>query len=277
MVRKTLTALLVVLVVTGTVSAQIPARLRWQTGQVLLYKVSQRIAVTEVVNETKTETTIKVDSTKRWQVLAVDANGIATVQHSLTALRQETTAADGKTVLFDSADPDKSTPELKDALAKFVGTPLAVLRVDPLGRVLEVKESKFVPASRYESDPPFAGVLPIEGLKIGQTWDRPYNLSLDAQGTGTKYAAVQHYTCKSVGDGTAVVTVKTELKAQPETVAERAPLLQMQPDGEIVYDLTNGRLQSATLNVDKDLKGFQGEGSSIRVVGSYVEQYIGDH
>lgn len=285
MFRRTIAALVGVMVVGSTVSAQAPARLRWQTGQVLLYKVEQATVVTEVIGENKEETRIKVGSTKRWQVLDVDAGGVATVQHSLVALRQETVTTDGKTMLFDSANPDKSTPGMKEAFTKFVGAPLAVLRVDGLGRVLEVKQSSFGPAERYESELPFAGVLPAEGLKPGQVWERSYHLTVawspdgktvPAQGSGDKFPAVQHYTCKNVTGTGAVVSVTTELKGLPEAIVDRVPLLQMQPEGEIVYDLSAGRYQGATLKVDKELKGFQGENSSIHFVSSYVEQYVGD-
>jgi hypothetical protein len=268
--------LLGVFFIGATSSAQTPVRLHWQPGLVLFYKVEQSIAITEIAGEKKVETTIKLNNTKRWQVLAVDANGVATIQHSLVALRQEMIGADGKSLLFDSANPDKSTPEMKDALSKFVGPPLAVLRVDGLGRVLEVKESKFGPATRYETELPFVGILPIEALSVGRTWERAYNMTLDSQSNGEKYAAVQHYTCKSATSSTAVVGVTTELKNLPTEVADRVPLLQKQPEGEIVFDLINGRLQGATLKIDKELKGFQGDGSSIRVIGTYVEQYAGD-
>ena len=242
----------------------------------LLYKVEQVIAVTEMIGEKKVETRVTLNHTKRWQVLAVDADGVATLQHSLVALRQETTTGDGKTLLFDSANPDKSTPELKEAMSKFVGPTLAVLRVDVLGRVVEVKESKFGPASRYESELPFGAVLPADALKAGQKWDRSYSLTLDAQGAGEKYPAVQHYTCKSVTDSSAVLTMTTELKDLPEAALDRVPLLQKQADGEIVFDLAAGRFQQATLKTDKELKGFQGEDSAIRVTGTYVERYAGD-
>jgi hypothetical protein len=276
MFHKSTAVLFAVVFSANVVSAQAPARLRWKQGQVLLYKVEQTIAVTEVVGEKKVETKIKLNHTKRWQVAAVDADGVATLQHSLVALRQETTTADGKTLLFDSANPDKSTPELKEAMSKFVGPTLAVLRVDGLGRVIEVKESKFGPASRYESELPFAGVLPADGLKAGQKWDRSYNLTLDPQGTGEKYPAVQHYTCKSATDSAAVVTMTTELKSLPEAVPDRVPLLQKQAEGEITFDLAAGRFQKAALKTEKELKGFQGEDSVIRVSGTYLEEYAGD-
>ena len=49
MLRRTILTLLGCLLIAGTVSAQAPARLRWQAGQVLIYKVEQTIAITEIV------------------------------------------------------------------------------------------------------------------------------------------------------------------------------------------------------------------------------------
>jgi hypothetical protein len=253
-----------------------PARLRWQTGQVLVYRVEQTTLTTEQVGDRSTETKTQLRLVKRWQVVSVDPAGTATLQLSLAALRLETNPG-GETLLFDSADPDKSSPPLRDQMAKYVNAPLAVLRIDALGRVAEVKESKFGPPSRYENELPFVGVLPAEGLKPGGTWERAYQITLEPpQGAGEKYDAVQSYACKSVADGAAVVGVTTALKAPPAAAADQAPLAQFQPEGEIVYDLKAGRLRSAALHIDKELKGVQAEGGSYRFQGSYTEQYVGD-
>ena len=49
---------------------------------------------------------------------------VATLQYSLTRLRMEMTTPDGETMLFDSADPDKGDPKLREQLSKYVGVPL---------------------------------------------------------------------------------------------------------------------------------------------------------
>src|SRR5207237_6206418 len=174
--------------------------------------------------------------TARWEVTAVDSQGIATLQLSLPALRQELTTAKGDTLLFDSANPDKSHPQLKEQMSKYVGQTLAVLRVDPYGRVVEVKESKFGPASGFECELlPFVGIVPPPPLKPGQQWDRPFKVTLDPpQGTGEKYAAVQRYSCKASDANAVTVTVATEMKTQPEAAANRVPLLQKLLEGEMV-------------------------------------------
>jgi hypothetical protein len=279
MIRRGLATTLIVLVMATAATAQTPARLRWQPNQVLVYRAEQATQALEVVGETKIDSRTRLNLTKRWQVIGVDAAGVATLQLSVLALRMETTTPSGDVLVFDSdkAHIDKSTPELREQLAKFVGPPLALLRVDALGRVLEVKESKFGPPSRFENELPFVGVLPGVVPQVGQAWERPYKITLEPpQGAGEKYDAVQKYVWKSVAAASATVAVKTELKQPPETPADQAPLLQMQPEGEIVFDLQAGRLKSATLRIDKEVKGHQGEGSSYHFLSSYTEQYVGD-
>jgi hypothetical protein len=254
-----------------------PARLHWQTGQVLTYRVEESAATSDsAADGGKIESKTKLNLVKRWQVVSVDAAGAATLQLSIAALRYEMTTPGGDTLLFDSANADKSTPELREQFGAFVSKALALLRVDAQGRVLEVKDSKFGPASRFESRPPFLGVLPADGPKAGQEWQRDYKITLEPPaGAGEKYDAVQKYACKSVADGRAVIGMTTALKTSPPA-AEQAALLEMEPEGEIVFDLKAGRLQSASLKIDKEVKGHQGEGSSYHLQSTYTEEYVGD-
>jgi hypothetical protein len=249
--------------------------LRWQSGQVLVYRAEHDIQVDEAVGTEKIATKSRLSVTKRWQVTAVDAAGVATLQLTLLRLRNEITRPNGEAVVFDSADPKSA--ENKDQVARYVGPVLAVLRVDPWGKVVEVKESKFGPASRFESELPFVAVLPVEKLKPGTAWERAYQITLEPpQGTGEKYAAIQRYRCTAADSNLVTLALTTELKALPEAPGDRVPLAQSQPAGEVVFDVRAGRLHSASLKVDQEVKGHQGEGSSYHFQSSYTEQYAGD-
>jgi hypothetical protein len=257
-------------------------RFRWQAGQVLIYRVEQNTSASEVVDGKKTDSSTKLNNTKRWQVLDVDAAGVATLQMSLTALRLETTTPSGEVLHFDSAEPQNSNPQMREQLAKYVGPPLIVLRVNPQGKVVEVKECKFGSPNRLESDPPFVLTLPADD-GASANWHREYQITLDPpQGTGEKYAAVQKYSVKSTAIKPAgnvpiaTLVLTTELKTQPEAAADQAPLLQMQPHGEVVFNLQAGIMETARLNIDKELKDHQGEGSSYRFQSTYHEQYVGN-
>jgi hypothetical protein len=277
MIRTGMTAGAVLLASAALASAQAPpGPLHWQAGQVLIYRVEQDTLASDTGGDGKVESRTKLNLLKRWQVLSVDPAGVAALQLSLASLRLETTTPGGDHLLFDSIEPEKGSPELRQQLSAFVGKPLALLRLDGQGRVIEVKASKFGPASRYENELPFVGVLPADGPKAGQEWKREYKITLEPpHGAGEKYDAVQKYVCKGVTDGVAVAAVTTELKAPPP-VAEQAALLQLEPEGEIVFDLKAGRLKSASLKIDKEVKGHQGEGSSYHVLSTYSEEYVGD-
>ena len=275
MMLRALTAALVTLGWMQAASAQTAWRFRWQAGQVLTYRVEQQTRSLEVDGDGKVETRTRLSLVKRWRVLAVDKAGVATLQHSLVSLRLQNTAPSGEVLLFDSTNPDKSDPQLREQMTPYVGVPLSTLSVDARGQLLAVKESKFGPASRYEAELPFLVTLPEKDARPGQSWQRPYTITLEPpQGTGEKYNAVQTYTCKRVEGVGAVLGVQTEMKTQPEALADRTPLLRLQPEGEVVFDLHAGRIHSAVLRVRKELKEHQGAGSSYLFESTYSEQYV---
>ncbi len=277
MIRRGMATVLAVLAAASAVAAQAPARLRWQAGQVLVYKIEHVTNIVDSTADTKTESKTRIVETKRWQVQEVDRAGTATLQQSLVSLLMEYTRPDGQVLRYDSTAPDKSTPELQKELGRYLSGPLAVLRVDALGRVVEVKESRYGPASRYDVELPFAAVLPAEDLAAGAAWERAYNIVLEPpQGTGEKFAAVQRYTCKNLTGNAATVAFTTDLKAPPEVPADRVPLLDKLIEGEVVFDLATGRMHRAVLRVDREVKDYMGEGSVFRIQSSYVEQYVGD-
>jgi hypothetical protein len=275
MIRGFLLAAMTGLSVTTAASAQAPVQFRWQPGQVLVYQVEHTTSALDVVKDNKSESKTKLNLTKQWQVLETDPAGVGTLQLSLMALRMEVTTPSGSTLLYDSADAQKSDPHLSEELGKFVGQRLAVLRVDPRGRVVEVKEIKNGSPSKYEVEPPFVVSLPDDALKPGQEWERTYKIALEPpQGTGEKYDASQKYVCKAVTDNQATIALSSTLTSMPESMLDRVPLLQLQPEGEIIFDMQTGRLASATLRIEKEIMGHQGEGSSYKFQSTYTEKYV---
>jgi hypothetical protein len=274
--RLWLTSLVSLVVLTSLAHAQPLLTLRWTKGQVLLYRLEHTTEATDIVSDSKSETKSILKVVKRWQVTDVDATGIATLQLSLASMYQERTTPSGEVLKYDSANPDKSTPQLKDAMVKYLNTPLATVRVDAFGKVVEVKEAKS-DASSFENELPFLVLLPTAGLKANATWERPYKITLSPPlGTGEKYDAVQKYTCKTLTAEAAVVSMTTELKTAPKAAADAIPLWQMMPEGEVVFDVKNGRLYSAKLEIKKELKNHQGENSSCTFKSSLTIQYAGE-
>ena len=174
--------------------------------------------------------------------------------------------------MFDSSKPDDLN---KQEMAKNIGPVLAVLRIDPQGKLVEVKESKVGPATRFAADLPFKLVLPDATPKTGDTWDRTYTIQLDPPlGTGEKYAAIQKYTCQEAKGGLLSFGIASEVKDMPMQASDQIPLLAFLPEGTLYFHTETGRYFSARLKVSKELKNHQGEGSSYKFASTYVEDLV---
>lgn len=253
--------------------AQAPAwRFSWKAGQILNYKVEHVTSVAEVIGGAKEQTTSKLNLSKQWKVLSVDAAGVATLQLTLVSMRNEQTRPSGETLLFDSANPDKSTPALKDSLAKFIGTVIAEIRIDANGKVIESKKD---PLDRFDAEPPFQVVLPGAVVAQGQSWERPFTIVLNPpQGTGERYAAVQHYQCKEMNAYYARIAVKTAIKNLPPSPLDQVPLFQKLADGEVIFNHSSGMLHGARLRIVRDLTEHQGKNSSYHFESDYKEDFV---
>jgi hypothetical protein len=278
MIRRMMATVLGVLVIGSWASAQTAApdgRFHWRTGQTLSYQLEYTTLAFDQRGETKSETKSYLKATKRWQVTGVDSAGVATLEMSLTSMLQELTTPGGDVLRFDSSNIDKSTPQLK-SMANFINKPLAVLRVDVVGRVVEVKSSKSDPAN-YENEPPFLAMMPGVMVKPGQFWNREFKITLAPPlGAGEKYDAVQKHICKSISGDLMTVSVASDLRTPPKAAADAVPMWQMMPQGEVVFDLKAGRLDSAKLSIDKELKDHQGPGSHTKFQSQLTVRYLGD-
>ncbi len=257
--------------------AQAPAlRFQWVKGQTLDFTVSQTTVIRETLADDKggnpgtTEVRTSLDLTKRWTVKDVDAAGAATLELVLTRMRQEFRQADGTTTTTDSADPADAK-----RMAGYLNKPVLTVKVDPLGKVIDVTESQPGAAERVKADLPFRLVLPAAAPAAGQTWTRDFAVKVDPpRGTGESYDATQTFTLKGTKDGLAVVGVATALKAPPKTADEQMPLVSVLWAGEIHFDPAAGRVRTARLTAKADFPAHQGPGSRFVHESSYNEDAV---
>src|ERR1043166_7945033 len=190
-------------------------------------------------------------------------------------MRNEQPRPKGETLLFDSADPDKSTPGLKEQLAKFVGPTLAVLRIDPTGQVVEGKQG---PKDRYGDEPPFTVVLPNQKLLRLQHWLRSYEVVLNPPlGTGEKFKASQEYTLIQITDGKAKIALATPpIGGATAEAHEKIRLIPKEAKGHVIFDETAGRVVEVHLSVDRTVEKHQGPGSSYRYESTHVETLVAE-
>ena len=270
MIRHGLIAACFALAYNGQADAQ-AWRFNFEKGQTLTSKVDHVTAVVETVDGKATNITSKLSVVKQWRVLDVDSQGVATLEQSLVSLRSEQTRPDGDVLVFDSSNVEKSSKELQ-GMAKFINVPVATIRVDGLGRAVEVKAG---PKGKYDAEPPFAMVLPGQPVREGQAWLRPYAIALEAPiGNGEKYQAEQLAKFVKLEGTKATIELTTTIKDMPEAASAKAPLIQKQLAGQLVFDVVKGQVESVRLSVDQTVQNHKGAGSSYRFASNYLEQNV---
>lgn len=258
-----------------------PYRFRFQPGQVLTYSVRQQTAVTETAHDEtskdlRTGTTVtKLALTRRWEVKAVDAAGVATLEMSIAAIRQEIARPgpadkDGKPTL-DSLVIDSATAEGQQQAVAYLNKPIVTVRLDPRGQLVEAKAVTGT-TDRLAAELPFRLTLPETAPAAGVTWERPFTIKLDPPlGTGETHDATQTYTLKGVTDGTATVAVTSALKATPADTAQLPPLIPLLWEGEVTFDPAGGKYTGAKLSVKREVPNHQGTGTKFVYESRYTE------
>lgn len=253
-----------------------PLRFAWKAGQTHSYKVQQTTTVDELTldEKAKTPTPVKtvttLNSTKTWTVKEVDKAGVATLEMSVAAMKQEVTQTVGtnkpiaRTV--DSANPD-------DAKAMpFLGKPIVTAKVDAQGRLVEAKSDNPAAADRLQVELPFRLILPDGVPTKDAAWSRPVAIKLPPPvGTGESFDGTQKYTFQGMKDAYAVVGFATTLKAPPTDAAVMPALVPMLWEGSLFFDTKAGRYHGAKLTAKGEVANHQGEGTKFGYVSEYVE------
>lgn len=264
--------------ISTTAAEEKPPRFRFTRGETLTYRVQQITSAIETIPNqkmNKVETTknlTRLTLEKTWTVAEIDAQGRATLELRLSTMKLERELPNGETDVFDSA---KGNDENATELKKLIGPVLAVIQIDDRGSLVEVKESKFGPASRYTADLPFKMVLPDKVVKQDENWKRDYAITLDPPaGTGESYASSQRYTLKPPTNGFVVVGVETTIKDPPAQSSDMIPLLPFLIQGDVYFDGSTGCYYAARMKTERTLTNHLGEGSKYVYVSTYAEDLV---
>jgi hypothetical protein len=253
-----------------------PVRFKWVADQVQTYQVKQQTIVRETTLDPQSEKPVTTEAkttltlVKKWTVKAVDANGVGTLEMTITAMKNEFQKPDGKSVVIDSANPDDAKQ-----MAGYLNVAVMTVKVDGQGKVVEVKEAKPGSAARLHAELPFRLTLPDAGPTEGQKWDRAFTMKLPPPlGTGESYEFTQQFACGGVKDSLLAVNVATALKAPPKALAERVPLVPMLWEGQVYFNTAAGKYHAARLAVKAELANHLGEGTKFEYQSTYTEDAV---
>ncbi|MHB0955951.1 MAG: hypothetical protein ACYC6N_05420 [Pirellulaceae bacterium] len=242
---------------------------RFLKGERICWTV-KHLSTTEATIQGKTETTkSRSISTKVWEVQDVDAEGNATLVHSVSEIDMWQQIADRPEVRYNSRTDATPPPEYLH-VAKTVGTPLATVRISPAGKMLERNAA---PPQVNLGLGEFAVPLPAEPVQIGQQWRTTSEILVRRQdGTKKRIKTRMVYTLKSVKTGVATIVVKTEVVTPVNDPRIQSQLVQQITDGEIRLDVDAGRILGREIDWDETVVGFSGHDSLMKYLARYTEE-----
>jgi len=249
-----------------------PVRLAYQfrVGDQIDMRVSHRARTETTMNETTQAVETLTESLKRWTVVDVDATGRATLEHSVDDVTMVSRTSDRGEVRWASGSTDEPPPGY-ELVRHSLGVPLTRMVVDPEGRVLDRVELRPCPPSA--SGDLVIVPLPEEPVEVGAEWTIPQEIVVEVPNGPRKAIRTRlRYRLDEVADGFATIRVDTTVLTPVDDPRLEARLLERIWDGEIVFDITAGRVVSRRTGIDRRVVGFGGPQSSIRYRASLEER-----
>jgi hypothetical protein len=275
MIRGMAGLLVATLLATATAAAPSEAHLlryRFSSGDAIASRVAHR-ALTETTMNGVTQTVeTRTDSTKTWNVVAVDAAGRATLEQSVDDVTMTSRTSDRGEVRWAS-DDEAEPPPGYEGVRQSLGVPLVRMRVSPDGRILERRELRPCPATA--SGDLVVVPLPAEAVPEGYEWVVRDEVVVEVPNGPRKAVRTRlRYRLEKVENGLATIAVDTTVLTPVDDPRIAARLLERIWDGTIRFDIEAGRITDRRTAIDRRVVGFGGPQSSVRYKASLEERLL---
>jgi hypothetical protein len=245
---------------------------RFRPGEHLDMRVAHRALSETTMNGTTQMVETMTDSTKRWTVVAVDDEGLATLEQSVDDVTMRSRTSDRGSIRWSSDSEDEPPPGY-ESVRTSLGVPLARLVVDRHGRIIERRELRPCPPS--STGDLVVVPLPEEAVAPGAEWTIPDEFVVEVPNGPRKAVRTRlRYRLESITDGVATIHVDTTVLTPVDDPRLEARLLERIWEGAILFDIEAGRVTTRRTGIDRRVVGFGGPQSSVRYKATLEEQLV---
>ncbi|GIW98584.1 MAG: hypothetical protein KatS3mg111_1917 [Pirellulaceae bacterium] len=242
---------------------------KFQPGQRLVMRVEHFAETYTIMAERHERGFSRTITQKVWEVEEVSGEGNATLVYRIEWVDMAQSVGEGQEVTYDSRK-EGTVPELFQAIAATVDTPLARVTIDRHGRVLE-RDKQFNSENLGMGE--FTVPLPDKPVAVGDSWDvhREVRVKLD-DGSYKRIKIREHYTLEKVAHGIATISVDSHPLTPVRSPAVESQLMQQLSQGTIKFDIDRGQVLSKLLEWDEEVVSFRGPNTSLRYDAKFVEE-----
>lgn len=246
---------------------------RLKAGEVIRTRTTHVVNALTRIQGAEDVSESKSISDKVWDVKSVDASGPMTFEYRIEAVDMSQKQSDQPEITYNSRT-DKSAPDKFGPLADTIAKPIAMVTIDPSGKIIERdNQSKTPPLGMGELAIP----LPKEPVAVGAQWNLPRECRVKLEnGTQKVMKLREQYTLEKVSAGVATIRVQTQALTPVDEPSVEAQLMQQMSQGVIKFDVDRGRLISKQLDWDDEIVGFRGAETSLKYTARFTEEEAED-
>jgi hypothetical protein len=247
---------------------------RFLPDETVAMTVSHRARTETTISGTTQSTDTATDSRKRWRVVSVDAEGRATIEHSVDHVAMTSRISDRGEVRWNSDDGDQAPPGY-ESVRGSLGVPLSRVVIDRAGRVISRIDLQPTPPSA--SGDLMVVPLPDGEVEIGAEWSVPQEVVVEVPGGPRRAVRTRlRYRLESVRDNVALISIDTTVLTPIDDPRLESRLLERIWNGDIEFDIPSGRVIRRSTGIDRRVVGFSGQESSVRYRSTLEERLISE-
>lgn len=246
---------------------------QFREGEVFRTKVTHLTTVETRVGKGSETARTRSESTKSWTIKSVVDQGPITLVHLVDDVEMWSSISDRAETKYNSKT-DGFAPPGYESVAQSVGSPLATIKLDRHGRILE----------RYDTKPQFnPGIgdltvpLPPEPVQVGAKWSTVEDVRVrEERGSVRKIKIKQILTLDKVETGVATLSIDTIVLTPLNDPKLQAQLIQRLQRGTVAFDMDAGRIISKQMDLDETVIGFNGADSQMHYTSRFSEEQFNE-
>ncbi len=211
-------------------------------------------------------------SQRHWDVQAPTPSGDMQFDHIVDSVEMTQQQGDKDEIRWDSRTGEDPPREFR-GIAEQMGTKLATLTINARGEEIAREDHGGTKASLGMGT--LTLTLPADAIAIGASWSVPREAKArNEAGEVIPIKIRELYTLEKVQTGVATIRIKSEPLTPIDGESIRAQVVQQLSNGQLRFDVDNGRMLSKQLDWDETVVGFQGANSMLEYRSRMTETLV---
>ena len=249
-------------------------RYKLQPGEQLSYEVTHVAKTKTRIRGAEEVSQVHTVSQRHWDVKHRNDEGETTFDHVVDAVEMTQQQGDADEIRWDSKSGEEPPPVF-GVVADRIGKILSTVTVNPRGQETDREDNGGTKASLGMGSLTLA--LPEQEIAVGESWSVPREIQTRADDGTVKPIKIRElYALEKVKTGVATISLRSEPLTPIDDESVRAQVVQQLSNGEIRFDIDNGRMLSKQLDWDETVVGFQGANSLMEYRARLTETLMED-